>query len=102
MQKLVNVFTTPGVGGRRCCQWWAVARLTAADRIRPLDRAAVPLLALTPYAAAGAGLAALTLRRPGPLATAAVAGAALAAVVAPRSIPRRQPAAAGPCSGSSP
>lgn len=79
-----------------CLAGWAVARLTAADRIRPLDRATVPLLALTPYAAAGSGLAALTLRRKGPLATAALAGAALAAAVLPRSIPRRQPAAAGP------
>ena len=37
---------------------WAVARLTGADRFRPLERVTVPLLALTPYAAAGAGLAA--------------------------------------------
>jgi endonuclease/exonuclease/phosphatase (EEP) superfamily protein YafD len=79
-----------------CLAGWAAARLTAADRIRPLDRATVPLLALTPYAAAGAGLAALTLRRRGPLTTAALAGVALAGVVVPRTIPRRQPPAAGP------
>ena len=75
---------------------WAVARLSAADRARPLDRVAVPLMALTPYAAAGAGLAALVMRRKGPSATAALAGAALAAVVVPRLISRRQPAASGP------
>lgn len=75
---------------------WALARLSAADRARPLDRVAVPLMALTPYAAAGAGLAALVLRRKGPSVTAALAGAALAGVVVPRSIARRQPAALGP------
>jgi endonuclease/exonuclease/phosphatase (EEP) superfamily protein YafD len=75
---------------------WAVARLAAADRFRPLERAAVPLLALTPQAAAGAGLAAIALRGKAASATAAVAGAALAAVVAPRAIPHRQPRADGP------
>lgn len=79
-----------------CIAAWAVARLTGADRLRPLERAAVPLLALTPHATAGAGLAALTLRGRGPSATAALAGAALAATVAQRAIPRRQPAAGGP------
>jgi endonuclease/exonuclease/phosphatase (EEP) superfamily protein YafD len=79
-----------------CLAAWAVGRLTAADRFRPLERAAVPLLSLTPQAAAGAGLAALLLDRKGPSAVAAAAGAALAAVVAPRAIPRRQPAAGGP------
>ena len=75
---------------------WAVARLTAADRFRPVERVAVPLLALTPQATVGAGLAALALRGKGPSATAALAGAAMAAVVAPRAIPRRQPPATGP------
>jgi endonuclease/exonuclease/phosphatase family metal-dependent hydrolase len=75
---------------------WAVARLTAADRFPPLERAAVPLLSLTPQVAAGAGLAALALRRPGPAATAALAGTALAATLAPRVIPSRRPPAGGP------
>jgi endonuclease/exonuclease/phosphatase (EEP) superfamily protein YafD len=79
-----------------CLAAWAVGRLAAADRFRPLEQAAVPLLSLTPQATAVAGLAALLLDGTGPSATAAVAGAALAAVVAPRAIPRRQPAAAGP------
>jgi endonuclease/exonuclease/phosphatase (EEP) superfamily protein YafD len=75
---------------------WAAARLTAADRFRPLERAAVPLVAFTPHAIAVAGLAALVLRRKGPSATAAVAGAALAAMVVPRAVPRRRPVADGP------
>ncbi len=79
-----------------CIAGWAVARLTAADRFRPLERAAVPLMSLTPHAAAGAGLAALMLRRKGPSVTAALAAVAMAAVVAPRMISRRQPAADGP------
>jgi endonuclease/exonuclease/phosphatase (EEP) superfamily protein YafD len=74
----------------------AAARLTAADRFRPLERTAVPLLSLTPHATAGAGLAALVLRGKGPSAMAALAGAALAAVVVPRAVPRRQPMADGP------
>jgi endonuclease/exonuclease/phosphatase (EEP) superfamily protein YafD len=75
---------------------WAVARLTAADRFRPLERAVVPLLSFTPHATAGAGLAALGLRGKGPSATAAAAGAVLAAMVAPRVVPRRRPPAGGP------
>jgi endonuclease/exonuclease/phosphatase (EEP) superfamily protein YafD len=79
-----------------CAAGWAVARLAAADRLRPVERVAVPLLALTPYAAAAAVLAALSLRGKGPSATASAAAAALAGVVVPRAIPRRQPRAAGP------
>ncbi|HTW04286.1 MAG TPA: endonuclease/exonuclease/phosphatase family protein [Streptosporangiaceae bacterium] len=79
-----------------CAAGWAVARLAAADRFRPVERVAVPLLALTPHAAAAAALASLSLRGKGPSATAAVAAAAMAGVVAPRAIPRRQPAAGGP------
>jgi len=75
---------------------WAVARLTAADRFAPFERAAVPLLSLTPQAAAGAGLAALALRRTGPAGTAALAGAAMAATLVPRVVPSRQPPADGP------
>jgi endonuclease/exonuclease/phosphatase (EEP) superfamily protein YafD len=73
-----------------------VARLTAADRLRPLEPVAVPLLALTPQATVAALLAALLLRGRGPSATAALSGAAMAAVLAPRAIPRRQPPADGP------
>jgi hypothetical protein len=75
---------------------WTVARVIAADRLRPLEHVAVPLLALTPQAAVAAGIAALLLRGKGPSATAALAGATLAAVVVPRAIPRRQPDADGP------
>jgi endonuclease/exonuclease/phosphatase (EEP) superfamily protein YafD len=79
-----------------CVAGWAVARLTAADRFRPVERVAVPLLALTPQATAAATLAAVSLRGRAPAATAAVAAAALAGVVAPRAIPRRQVPARGP------
>jgi endonuclease/exonuclease/phosphatase family metal-dependent hydrolase len=75
---------------------WAAARLASADRARPFERVAVPLLSLTPQVTAAAGLAALALRGKGPSATAAAAGAALAAVVAPRAVPARSPAAGGP------
>jgi endonuclease/exonuclease/phosphatase (EEP) superfamily protein YafD len=78
-----------------CIAGWAVARLTAVDRFRTLERAAVPMMSLTPHAAAGAGLAALMLRRKGPAVTAAAAAAAMAAVVAPRAIRHRQPDATG-------
>jgi endonuclease/exonuclease/phosphatase (EEP) superfamily protein YafD len=79
-----------------CIAGWAVARLTAADRFRPLERVAVPLLSFTPQAAAGAGLAALALRHRRPALTAGLAAAALTAVVAPRAVLRRPPAATGP------
>jgi endonuclease/exonuclease/phosphatase (EEP) superfamily protein YafD len=79
-----------------CIAGWAMARLAAADRFRLLERVAVPMMSLTPHAAAGAGLAALMLRRKGPSATAAIAAAAMAALVVPRAIPRRQPRADGP------
>jgi endonuclease/exonuclease/phosphatase (EEP) superfamily protein YafD len=79
-----------------CIAGWAAARLAAADRFRPLERAAVPLMSLTPHAAAAAGLAALALRRRGPSVLAGAAAAAMAAVVIPRAIARRQPAAEGP------
>ena len=75
---------------------WALARLAAADRFRPTEHLAVPLLALTPQAAAAAALAALTLRGKGSSAVTGVAAAAMGAVVAQRAIPRRQPAAQGP------
>jgi len=79
-----------------CAAGWAVARLTAADRLRPLERVTVPLLSFTPYAAVGAGLAAVALRGRGPSATAGLAAVALTAVAAPRAIPRRQPPGSGP------
>jgi endonuclease/exonuclease/phosphatase family metal-dependent hydrolase len=74
---------------------WAAARLTGADRLRPLEATVVPLLSFTPQAAAGACLGALLLRGRGASATAALAAAALTATVVPRAIPRRQPAASG-------
>jgi endonuclease/exonuclease/phosphatase family metal-dependent hydrolase len=80
-------------GGLAGC---AVARLTAADRHRVLERPAAPLLSFTPQAAAGAWLGALLLRGRGPSATAALAGAALTAAVAPRAVRRRQPGVGGP------
>jgi endonuclease/exonuclease/phosphatase (EEP) superfamily protein YafD len=64
--------------------------------LRPLERVAVPLMSLTPHAAAASALAALMLRRKGPSVTAAAAALAMAAVVAPRMVSRRQPAAGGP------
>src|ERR1700728_3576383 len=79
-----------------CIAGWAVARLAAVDRFRLVERAAVPMMSLTLHAAAGAGLAALMLRRTGPSVTAAAAAAAMAAVVGPRAIPRRRPGAGGP------
>jgi endonuclease/exonuclease/phosphatase (EEP) superfamily protein YafD len=75
---------------------WAVARLAAVDRFRLTEHLAVPLVALTPQAAAGAALAALTLRGKGPSAAAGLAAAAMGAVVTPRAIPHHQPAAQGP------
>jgi endonuclease/exonuclease/phosphatase family metal-dependent hydrolase len=78
---------------------WAVARVTAADRVRRTENPAVPLLAFTPQVAAAAPWAALGLRLAGrraPAATAAVAAAALGLVVRPRGIPKPQPAASGP------
>ena len=78
---------------------WAVARVTAADRHRRAEAAAVPLLSFTPQVAAAAPWAALGLRlagRRGPAVTAAVAAAALGAVVRPRRVARPQPGACGP------
>ena len=74
---------------------YAAARLSAADRLVPLQRVSVPLVSLTPQASAAAGLLALALRRRGPAVTAAVSAAALAAVLAPRALPRRRPAGGG-------
>lgn len=75
---------------------WAVARLAEADRFRRTEHMAVPLLALTPQAAAGAALAALTMRRRGPATVTWLAAAAMGAVVAGRATPRPQPGAQGP------
>jgi endonuclease/exonuclease/phosphatase (EEP) superfamily protein YafD len=79
-----------------CAAAWAVTRLAQADRHRPLERAAVPVVAFTPQAAAAAGLAALALRRKGPAVATGLAAAALGAVVVPRLIRRRRPDARGP------
>jgi endonuclease/exonuclease/phosphatase family metal-dependent hydrolase len=78
---------------------WAVARVTAADRLRRTETVAVPLLTFTPQVAAAAPWAAVGLRlagRRGPAATAAVAAAALGLVVRSRRLPRPQPGACGP------
>jgi endonuclease/exonuclease/phosphatase (EEP) superfamily protein YafD len=75
---------------------WAAARLAGADRLRFAEAQAVPLLSLTPQAAAGAWISALLLRSAGPAAVTAVAAAALTAAAGPRAVPRRQPPATGP------
>jgi len=79
-----------------CAAAWAVTRLAQADRHPPLERAAVPVAAFTPQAAAASALAALAMRRKGPAVTTGLAAVALGAVVAPRLIGRRQPPARGP------
>jgi endonuclease/exonuclease/phosphatase family metal-dependent hydrolase len=92
----VTGFTWVVAGGLAA---WAVARITAADRIRKAEATAVPLLSFTPQVAAAAPWAALGLRlagRRGPAATAALAAAALGVVVRPRRVPRPQPGACGP------
>jgi endonuclease/exonuclease/phosphatase family metal-dependent hydrolase len=78
---------------------WAVARITAADRVRRTEALAVPLVSFTPQVAAAAPWAAVGLsltRRRGPAGAAALAAAALGLVVRPRGIPRPQPGANGP------
>jgi len=75
---------------------WGAARLAGADRVRPLEAPAAPLMAFTPHVAAAALLGSLLLRRRGAAASAALSGAALAGVVLPRAIRRVQPRAAGP------
>src|SRR5438552_1745041 len=65
----------------RCAEWavagslagWAAARLAGADRPRFAEAQAVPLLSLTPQAAAGAWIASLLLRGAGPAAVTAAA-----------------------------
>jgi endonuclease/exonuclease/phosphatase (EEP) superfamily protein YafD len=79
-----------------CAVGWAVARLAEVDRFRRSEHVAVPLMALTPQAAAGAALAALAMRRRGPATVTWLAAAAIGAVVAGRATPRRQPDAQGP------
>jgi endonuclease/exonuclease/phosphatase (EEP) superfamily protein YafD len=75
---------------------WALARVTAADRLRPTDAQIVAALAFTPQVAAGAWLAALLLRDDRAATTAAVAAGAMTAVLAPRALNSAQPAATGP------
>jgi endonuclease/exonuclease/phosphatase (EEP) superfamily protein YafD len=79
-----------------CAAVWAVTRLAQADRHPRLERAAVPMAAFTPQAAAAAGFAALVMRGTGPAVTTGAAAVAMGAVVAPRAIRRRQPDAQGP------
>ncbi|HWG15750.1 MAG TPA: endonuclease/exonuclease/phosphatase family protein [Streptosporangiaceae bacterium] len=78
---------------------WAVARASAADRVRPTENAAVPLISFTPQVARAAPWAALGLRlirQRGPAATVTMAAAALDLLVRPRRIARSQPANHGP------
>jgi endonuclease/exonuclease/phosphatase (EEP) superfamily protein YafD len=75
---------------------WAGARLAGADRLRPAEAWAVPLLSFTPQVTAAAWASALLLRGAGPAAATVVAGTALTAVVGPRAVPSRQPSVAGP------
>jgi endonuclease/exonuclease/phosphatase (EEP) superfamily protein YafD len=79
------------------CLGWAVLRLLGLERGYPL----VPLVAFTPFAAAGAAaivLVALLLRQRTPALLGAVATLALIAVVAPRALggPSAPEGAAGP------
>jgi endonuclease/exonuclease/phosphatase (EEP) superfamily protein YafD len=100
----VAVVCDDGPMPSRCVQWgvagvlagWAAARLAGADRLRPAEAWAVPLLSFTPQVTAGAWAGAVLLGGAGPAAVAAVAGAALTAAVGPRAVPCRQPPAAGP------
>ena len=75
---------------------WAAVRLSGADRLRFAEAWTVPLLSLTPQAAAGAWISALLLPGAGPAAVTAAAAAALTAAAGPRAVPCRQPPAAGP------
>jgi hypothetical protein len=75
---------------------WAAARLAGADRIVGTQAWAVPCLAFTPQAAAGAWAGAVAARSHGPRIVAGLAGVALTAAVLPRAIPRLQPPATGP------
>jgi endonuclease/exonuclease/phosphatase (EEP) superfamily protein YafD len=74
---------------------WALARLVAADRLRPVAAQSVVLLPFTPQVAAGAWLASLGLRDRRARCVTALAAGALTTAVASRAIPRRQPEASG-------
>jgi len=75
---------------------WAAARLVGADRLRFAEAWTVPLLSLTPQAAAGAWISALLLPGAGPAAVTAAAAAVLTAAAGPRAVPCQQPPATGP------
>ncbi|HEY0718275.1 MAG TPA: endonuclease/exonuclease/phosphatase family protein [Streptosporangiaceae bacterium] len=78
---------------------WALARASAADRVRLTEDAAAPLISFTPQVARVAPLAALGLqlnRRRGPAAVAALAAATLGLLVRPRQLARSQPDNHGP------
>jgi endonuclease/exonuclease/phosphatase (EEP) superfamily protein YafD len=78
---------------------WAVARASAADRVRSAENAAVLLISFTPQVARAAPWAVLGLRlarRRGPAATATLAAAALNMLVQPRQTARPQPDTGGP------
>jgi endonuclease/exonuclease/phosphatase family metal-dependent hydrolase len=78
---------------------WAVARITAADRVRRTEDPVVPFISFTPQVAKAAPWAALGLHLAGqrrPAATTAAAAAALGLVVRSRRTFRMQPGASGP------
>jgi endonuclease/exonuclease/phosphatase family metal-dependent hydrolase len=74
---------------------WALARLVAADRLRPTAAQSVVLLPFTPQVAAGAWVASLALRDRRARYVAALAAGALTTAVAPRAIPHRQAEVSG-------
>ena len=75
---------------------YALARLTAADRLRLIGIPAASLLPFTPQTAAAAWLCALVLGDERASSVTAAAAAGLTAVLVPRAVARSQPAANGP------
>jgi endonuclease/exonuclease/phosphatase (EEP) superfamily protein YafD len=80
-----------------CVAGFGIGRLAAADRFRPVEAPAAPLLSFTPHVTAAALACPLLLpRRKGAASAAALTGAALATVVLQRAVRRPQPPADGP------
>jgi endonuclease/exonuclease/phosphatase family metal-dependent hydrolase len=75
---------------------YALARMTAADRLRLIGIPAASLLPFTPQAAAAAWLCSLLLGDERASAVTAAAAAGLTAALVPRVVARSQPAASGP------
>ncbi|HZB32373.1 MAG TPA: endonuclease/exonuclease/phosphatase family protein [Streptosporangiaceae bacterium] len=92
--RTVLAWTLVGVWGA-----WAAGRLTGVDRLAIVEFPAIPVLSVTPYAAATVAiplLCAAVLRRPRALIAGVVVAAAFAAVVLPRAVGSGEPAATGP------